>query len=111
MVTWQRDVVDRLRELSNADKQEQAWVNKIDGSLPSPTELVCMLFDDTGIQEEMESGVAFSPRADALLRQLDQMLDPVDVEIPPSELLASDAWKQVRLVAQEALSAIHEEWS
>jgi hypothetical protein len=67
---WQQNAVDCLREISDTELQKRAWLEKEAMEFPCPVELVCQLFDDTGLDDALEAGeVFFSPECDSLLRE------------------------------------------
>ena len=82
------------------------WAGRDVAGFPSEVELVCGVFDDSGIEEELARGPVFSPEADTLLRQLTLAVDDVDNALEGSALLASSQWLRVVELARRALSAI-----
>jgi hypothetical protein len=104
--TWQRAVVECLQELSDLDLQRKAWLDANGPVLPDPGELICQLFDDSGLGDELQSGEAFAPECDTALRELDQAVVRVDVEQPPRELLGSEPWHEITRKAAAALNEI-----
>jgi hypothetical protein len=74
---------------------------------PSPEELVCQLFDDSGLGDMLEAGeVFFSPECDALLEELGRKVDDVRFDQPVSSLLEDPAWREIGLLAKVALLKI-----
>jgi hypothetical protein len=102
-------VRDSLRELSDADLQRQAWARGVEGILSDPEELVCQLFDDSGLGDLLEKGVACSPHVDGLFRELDGMLATVDLAQGGRDLTESEAWGAIRAMAMRILRAIEVE--
>ena len=106
LVPWQQQVVECLRELSDIDLQKRAWLEGMYELCPDPVELLCQIFDDTGVLAELDARQAFSPKCDALLRKLHRMTNEVDVERPPECLLEDPKWKEVTSMAKIALDEI-----
>ena len=99
-------VVECLRDLSDLNLQRRAWLAGDDRTLPSPTELICQLFDDTGLDEELEAGQVFSPKCDAFLRNLSRKCWDIDVDRSPRLLLEDSNWHDVANTASVALLEI-----
>ena len=45
-----------LRELADQQFQEHVWSGQVPGQMSSVPELVCEVFDDTGLSDALESG-------------------------------------------------------
>lgn len=104
LTAWQETVVACLRELSDTKQQKRSWIDKDRACFPSPEELVCQLFDDSGLGDLLEAGdVAFSPECDALLGELGRKIDDVRLDQPVASLIEDRAWREVRSLAKEAL--------
>ena len=73
---------------------------------PDPVELICQLFDDTGVLEELDAGQVFSLKCDAYLRKLHRMTSVVDVEQHPRCLFEDPIWKEIVATAKTALVEI-----
>ena len=102
-VPWQQMVLSCLRDLSDTEQQRQTWLNMNGGDLPPPGELVCQLFDDTGLDEELEIGTAISPECDVVLRELGRKLDDIDFDQPTRMLLKDPAWHEAGSMAATAV--------
>jgi hypothetical protein len=104
---WQQAVVDCLIELADSSLQRRSWLSRDGTPLAPPGELVCQLFDDTGLDDILESGQeAFSPTCDRILVELGRSVDKADVEQPIESLLEDDGWREVIELAEAALSEI-----
>lgn len=106
LTTWQKAVVACLRELSDTEQQKRSWLDGDGTEFPSPEELICQLFDDSGLDDLLATGDAFSPEADALLRDLSRRVDSMNLDQAASTLLKDRAWIDVGLIAKEALRLI-----
>lgn len=99
-----------LADLSNEKVQREAWVQ---GAcfLPDYNELVCQVFDDTGLSEALKTGTAdaaLGTRCTSLLRELSTVVDSVQVDRPCVEVVDSPELMRVRAVAAAALIAMPE---
>lgn len=107
LTTWQETVVACLRELSDTEQQKRSWLDKDRAGFPSPEELVCQLFDDSGLGDMLEAGdVAFSPECDALLGELGRKIDDVRLDQPVGSLIEDRAWREIGSMAKAALRRI-----
>ena len=105
------EVISRLRDLANARLQEEIWVEAKAGGPTSPAELVSQLFDDTALDEYLRGAsdsLVFSPAVDALLREISEMLDKLDLAVSPKLLLREPQWLEVQRKAAMALTLIGE---
>lgn len=105
---WHEAVLASLAELRDATRQQQAWLEtgaELYAFPSSPSELVCELFDDTGLAELLSTG-AFGGKADALLRELDQLLREIDLARAPELLLADRSWQMAQRLAGVAHAEI-----
>ena len=106
LTTWQQTVVDCLRELSDTEQQKRSWLDKDGTEFPSPEEIVCQLFDDSGLGDMLEAGEAFSPECDALLGELRRKVAGMRLDQPVSALLEDHAWREIGSMAKAALRKI-----
>jgi hypothetical protein len=72
----------------------------------SPTELVCQLFDDSGLDELLEGGIVFSTRADDTLRRMNVLASNLNLEQRPDDLLRDGRWLEFTRLAESALAAV-----
>jgi hypothetical protein len=102
---WHATFIQSLQELADLQAQTRAWVGGAAPEFPSPTELVCQVFDDSGILELLARGPVFSPETDACLLEVSRRVDEVDLEQPPQDLVRNAAWLCVVHAAADALRA------
>lgn len=80
-----------------------------DPGFPTPVELVCEVFDDSGISTLLDTGeVIFSDAADAVLRRLSAIADRVNLDRPPGEILSSEDWGEFVAEAARLLVLVRE---
>jgi hypothetical protein len=103
MIDLRQAVVDGLRELSDIDLQRRSWVEGLGGRLPSPVELVCQLFDDSGLGDLLDIGRVFSVESDGALKELGRRVSLVNMDQPLDDLLEDPDWHRVVKKAKEAL--------
>lgn len=106
---WIAHFLEDLGALADLQLQRRAWVLKDGTPFLSPTELVCAVFDDSAVGDELDAGrEVFSPSADACLRELDGLVDLVDLDLlgPPANLLADPRWTKVTRAAGRALTEV-----
>ena len=100
-------VESALRDLADGEHQLQTWIHRQTSDPRSPSELVCQLFDDTGLEHSLErrrGTPVFSAEADELLLELSRLVDRLDdlAELSPSELLADARWRAIQALAASA---------
>jgi len=106
MEAWKTLVIDSLRDLSDRTAQERSWLIHRDGAVPSPVEIVSTLFDDSGLGDLLDQGPVFSPETDALLVQLGELVDNLNLQEPPEKLLMDPRWQALREHAAKALASL-----
>jgi hypothetical protein len=70
---YRENVIEHLKELADAEFQQRAWLGKIPNIVSSYEEVVCGLFDDSGLGDALEAEElypVFDPDTDAVLRRL-----------------------------------------
>lgn len=89
-----------LKDLSDPDLLRRGWV---DGTqfLGDPTELLCQLFDDTGLGAAMESGYAQEKFGSAVVSQLQEMEKLLNEIIKSREV-------PTRLLESEQMQRLHQ---
>jgi hypothetical protein len=105
-MTWlSRELVaDALRELSSRELQERLWKSSGNDEVSSFTEAVEMLFDDSGLGEQLDSHTTgWGAEIESALASLDRSLRRVDARRPPQELIDDPAMEEVRDGAAKAL--------
>jgi hypothetical protein len=83
-----------------------AWVEDRLPSFPGPEELICQVFDDSGIDDALIDGIVFSANADEILKQLSRAAATIDASGRPEEFVRGEEWKRVVHLAEKALAAI-----
>jgi hypothetical protein len=89
---WHYGFVQSLEEASDIDAQRAAWANRTNNHFPEPAELICQIFDDTGIDDLLADGVVFSETTDAALRRLSALAARLDLDEAPERLMSSEGW-------------------
>ena len=79
-----------------------------EGDLPCPSELVCVLFDDSGLDAALDQGGVFWPELDHHLRVMSALVDRIDVERTPQEVLDDPLWSLLVDLSGRALDAMEE---
>jgi len=107
MKGWRKNVVDTLGDIADAAAQRSFWVRGIGRPVPAPGELVCELFDDTGLTIELSSGRVFSDESDELLRRLGRLCDGARLDGKPADIMVTPEWREIVSVAGAALRSIN----
>lgn len=102
---WHDLVVDNLRRLGDQELQRAAWIEG-EGGCPDATELLCGLFDDSGLDDLLEAGDVFWPELDHHLRVMSQFCERIGTERPPQEILEDPLWKTLAVLSVKALEAL-----
>jgi len=105
---WHSRLLESLDELSDVDRQASAWVHRDLEFFPTATELLCQLFDDTGLDQLLSAGEVFSPPLDELLRKMSTLASQVDVELPAEQLLQDALWKELAAMAAQAYNGVND---
>lgn len=103
---WLSQFLESLRQLGDRDAQRDAWIGLKRPNFPSPEELICQVFDDSGLDDLLSIGPVFSPKVDAVLRELS---DVAAVFVPAStaaDIDADERWAKIVALARRALFAI-----
>src|SRR4051794_16853501 len=104
--SWVPPFLEALRELSDVSAQRRAWIDGDLSDFPTPAELVCQVFDDSGLDEELAAGPVFSSEGDDLLRQLSSAVEGADISGHPGSWLNGVPWARITGLAKRALVAI-----
>ncbi len=94
-------LLDGLRDLADKDWQERVWSGRSHVEMSSFAELVCQVFDDTGLSSasdetrvrELGSEIAH------LVRDLERALSRVDATLPVPDLIDSPSMEKVRKIS------------
>lgn len=103
---WHDSFLESLAELADIDRQRSTWVGGEANDLPSPSELVCQVFDDSGLDDFLRSGTVFSEPVDELLRELSNSVETFDLGKPAAELVADAEWVAIADRAGHALQKV-----
>ena len=106
------NLVDGLECLSNMDLQERSWMHHEDVVVPSFPEVICQIFDDTGLQDlidEKSLRAHFSHDVCADIYLLDSALSRVKGSLSPEELIESAEMDDLRSSAKKLLLTLHEQ--
>lgn len=91
-------MVDCLLELASTAFQERVWVRGEGPEVSSYVEVVCQLFDDTGLGDILESGLGsdvFGNEAGSELMRLRTLIDGLPQGLDAPSLLRHPIWKEV----------------
>lgn len=99
---WHTALLQSLDALSDTDRQWRAWVERESANFAGPVELICQVFDDSGLSELLQAGQVFSPDADDLLRKMDALVLQINVDQPVEQLLNSARWLELAKLANQA---------
>lgn len=105
--SWQHAAISYLVQIADIDSQRSYWLCGEGCAISSPSELLCQLFDDTGLGILLDEGrLAFDPVVDQMLLRLNRLADRVDYGAPPDVLLSSKSWHDVVDLARQVLIRI-----
>ena len=113
-MTFQSRVITRLQELADEDFQRRVWLARTGPEVSSYDEAICGLFDDTGLNRQLEKGnsIIFTSEIDDSLRQLRKLTtEGADVfqYMPPLEVIEHQLMRQIRCVASKVLAQMDQE--
>lgn len=97
---------ESLRDLADIEFQRRAWLSADGPEVSSFDELVCQVFDDTGLSDVIdEPGLEGLVGKDvaASLRALDLAVSKIDATVPPAELVMLPEMAEIRDLARCAL--------
>jgi hypothetical protein len=94
---WKVQILEALAAVANLEGQRAS----IGGGafFSCPTELLCQLWDDTGLTEFFERGAVFTSALDAAFMELNELHGQIDLKVSLSSLLAHPQWQQAALLA------------
>ena len=102
---WHDLVLLNLRLLADLNLQRAAWIRGA-GTCPDATELLCALFDDSGLDELLEDGEVFWPELDHHFRVMGQFAERIETERSPEEILGDPLWRTFATLSGKALAAL-----
>ena len=106
---WHAGFLQSLEEASDIDGQRSAWVDRTNTRFPAPAELICQIFDDTGIDDLLAESVIFSEATDAALRRLSTLAAGLDLDEEPGRLVSSERWLEFAREAARVLALVRED--
>lgn len=106
--SWHNEFFQSLAELANVEAQQQEWLAGGGASLPAPSELVCQVFDDSGLDNLLANGQVFSSAADAVLREMSDLVTKIDLEQDPENILRDARWLELTTLAEKAVKLVSE---
>jgi len=98
-----------LKELSDIEFQKRIWIRGEGPEVSSYVEVVCQLFDDTGIGDElskMEDGIVLSEDLDPVFWELRELIDSIDYREGVENILNLPKWPKVIELASRALKLL-----
>ena len=104
-------VVENLSELADHAYQERVWTGNGVPEVSSPQECAERLFSDSGLQDALDRGEVYGAKADVLARKLSRIVDQVDLDREPEEILADPLVAEIRDVARNLLGLVQESTS
>jgi hypothetical protein len=106
---WHAGFIQSLEEASDIGGQMAAWVDRTNTHFPAPAELICQIFDDSGIDDLLGEGVVFSETTDAALRRLSTLAAGLDLDEEPGRLVSSEGWLDFAREAARVLALVRED--
>ena len=103
---WHESLIESLSWASDIDLQRREWTDNFALTVGTPTELVCQIFDDSGVGDLLELGFAFSDDIDGVLRRMSSLVPEIDLEQSPESLLMDLKWKNFCELSSVALAGI-----
>lgn len=104
---WLDSFAESLRDAADLNGQKEAWVERKRVDFPSPVELLCQIFDDSGVGDLLDAQrCVFSTTTDAALRKLAKQAARLDLDQEPKQLVASEAWIEFALEASRVLDLV-----
>jgi hypothetical protein len=106
---WHASFVESLEEASDIDAQKAAWVDRTNTHFPTPAELICQIFDDSGIDDLLSEGIVFTETTDAALRRLSTLAARLVLDEEPERLMSSEGWLEFAREAAQVLTLVRED--
>ena len=100
-----------LKELSDKELQEHEWLYDDGDSSAEFVEVVCQLFDDSGLGDYLDAksgDIILSKDLDIIMRELDSILRAIDSKIGAKNILTHPNWSKVLGLSSQALTLIQE---
>jgi hypothetical protein len=100
-----------LRELSDVEWQRRVWLAATGPEVSSFEELICQLFDDTGLSDAIDSGrcpAQLTEKSFLEFQRLGRAVRRVDQTAAPADLLEDPRLIEVRARAASVLDILDE---
>ena len=108
MKIYIQNIKTSLAELADAEFQRQTWLSESDTEISSFPELLCQLFDDTGLSDiidDPELDRYFGESIANKFRNLDRLTTKIDQHTEPSVLIELPEMEEVRNLAKDILNS------
>jgi hypothetical protein len=92
---WRNGFLLSLQQLGCLEGQKEKWLKLKDDWFPCPAELLCQVFDDSGIDEMLKRGIIFSEKIDRELNKLSELANSVNTDHPVETLLSDKHWLEL----------------
>lgn len=98
-----------LRELADVEFQRRVWTGRgLPDEMSSFVEAIETLFDDSGLEPDLGLGrPIFGPQVDAKLLALGVLLQRIDANRAPDEIINDPLMDEARRQAAELLELLH----
>lgn len=106
---WHVDFIQSLQDASDIEGQRSAWIERTNMEFPAPGELICQIFDDSGIDDLLDESVVFSTATDAALRRLSKLAAGIRLDQEPERIVSSDGWVEFVRESARALALVRED--
>lgn len=100
------DIIISLAEMASPLFQERVWVRPSTEWESSYIECVSRLFDDSGLQDALRSGIVFGDEVDGLLRKIDEVTDGIDFRRAEDSIVADPDFRSCSKIAANVLPFI-----
>ena len=104
---WHDLMLSSLKQLADLELQRGAWIEHR-GRCGDAVELICGLFDDTGLDDLLEQGEVFGVELDHHLRVMSELAGRINTERPPTELLSDPLWTTLAGLSASAVRALED---
>lgn len=103
-------IIDGLFQFANEKEQRRLWLGEGQEKwkeFSSFEEAYCELFDDSALDTKLYSqGTEFGPEVDAMLREVDDLIDAINSDRSPEKIITDPKMVAVRRVASTTLGHI-----
>jgi hypothetical protein len=108
--TWKNMVIDAVTQISDEKYQRDSWFGKGEHA-STPNEFIAQLFDDSMIEEFLESHrSALSDEQESMGREfvklMNQYIDATPKYLDPATVIDDPPWEEIRRSAQSFVQAL-----